>query len=35
MVDVRLTGRWAMHAELEIGSAWVTSLGLRYQGGRP
>lgn len=34
MVDLRIVGRWGMHAELEIGSAWVTSLGLRYQGGR-
>jgi hypothetical protein len=34
MADVRITGRWGVHAELEIGSAWVTSLGLRYQGGR-
>ena len=33
MVDARITGRWAAHAEVEIGSAWVTSVGLRYQGG--
>ncbi len=33
MTDVRIAGRWSVHAELEIGSAWVTSLGLRYQGG--
>ncbi|MFN0253158.1 MAG: hypothetical protein ACKV2T_40165 [Kofleriaceae bacterium] len=33
IVDLRLAGRWAMRAELEIGSAWVSSLGLRYQGG--
>jgi len=32
---VRITRRWGVHAELEIGSAWVTSLGLRYQGGPP
>lgn len=35
MVDLRIAGRWGMHAELEIGSTWVTSLGLRYLGGRP
>lgn len=33
MTDVRLVGRWGVHAELEIGSAWVTSIGLRYMGG--
>lgn len=35
LVDLRLAGRWAARAELEIGSAWVTSIGLRYQGGPP
>ncbi len=35
MADVRVRGRWGVHAELEIGSAWVTSLALRYQGGPP
>lgn len=32
-VDVRVLGAWAARAELEIGSAWVSTLALRYQGG--
>ena len=31
--DVRITGPWAVRGELEIGSAWVSTLAVRYQGG--
>ena len=31
--QVVLTGPWALRAELEVGNAWVGTLGLRYQGG--
>ncbi|MBA3453001.1 MAG: hypothetical protein H0T42_07910 [Deltaproteobacteria bacterium] len=31
-LDLRVLGPWAVRGELEIGSAWVTTLVLRYQG---
>jgi hypothetical protein len=33
--QVAITGPWAVRAELEVGNAWVGTLGLRYQGGAP
>ena len=32
-VDVRIAGPWAIRAEHEFGTAWVSTLALRYQGG--
>lgn len=32
-LDLRVWGPWAARAELEYGSGWVGSLGVRYQGG--
>jgi hypothetical protein len=32
-LDLRLGGPFAFAGELEIGSAWVTTLGIRYHGG--
>ncbi len=34
-LHVRVLGPWAVRGELEIGSAWVSTLVLRYQGGSP
>lgn len=34
-LDLRVLGPWAVRTELEIGSGWVTTLMLRYQGGSP
>ena len=31
--DVRIAGPWAVRAGLEVGSGWVTTLALAYQGG--
>jgi hypothetical protein len=33
--ELRLAGPWAIHGEIEIGSAWVATLGLRFLGGPP
>lgn len=33
--ELRITGPWAVRGELEIGSAWVATLGLRFLGGEP
>jgi hypothetical protein len=33
--DVRITGRWAVTGAIELGSAWVGSLSVRFQGGAP
>ncbi|HSS00113.1 MAG TPA: hypothetical protein VLM79_23815 [Kofleriaceae bacterium] len=33
--ELRITGPWAVRGQLQIGNAWVTTLGLRYRGGRP
>jgi hypothetical protein len=30
-----VTGPWALRGELQVGNAWVGTLGLRYQGGAP
>ncbi|MBC7974195.1 MAG: hypothetical protein H7138_04365, partial [Myxococcales bacterium] len=32
--DLRLIGPWAIRAQLQIGNAWLTTLGFRYLGGR-
>lgn len=32
--ELRVRGPWAVHGQLQIGNAWVTTLGLRYLGGR-
>lgn len=32
--QLAVAGPWALRAELEIGTAWVTTLGLRYHGGK-
>jgi hypothetical protein len=32
--ELRVLGPWAVHGELQIGDAWVTTLGVRYLGGR-
>ena len=32
--DVRVRGPWAVRGQLQIGNAWVTTLGVRYLGGR-
>ena len=32
--ELRVTGPWAVRGQLQIGNAWVTTLGLRYLGGR-
>jgi len=31
--ELRVTGPWAAHGQLQVGSAWVTTLGVRYLGG--
>jgi hypothetical protein len=31
--DVRIHGPWSVRGQLQIGNAWVTTLGLRYLGG--
>ena len=33
--ELRITGPWAVRGELEIGSAWVATIGLRFLGGPP
>ncbi len=33
--QLRVVGRWAVRGELEVGSAWVATLALRFQGGPP
>jgi len=33
-VDVLVAPRWAVRGQVEVGSAWVTTAVLRYQGGR-
>jgi hypothetical protein len=32
-IDMRVFGPWAVHAELEIGNAYLTTLALSYRGG--
>jgi hypothetical protein len=32
--ELRWTGPWAVRGQLQIGNAWVTTLGVRYLGGR-
>jgi len=32
--ELRVHGPWAVRGQLQIGNAWVTTLGLRYLGGR-
>ena len=31
--ELRVTGPWAVRGQLQVGSAWVTTLGVRYLGG--
>jgi hypothetical protein len=31
--ELRVTGPWAVRGQLQIGNAWVTTLGIRYRGG--
>jgi hypothetical protein len=33
-VDLRVSGPWAVRTQLQIGNAWLTTIGLRYLGGR-
>jgi hypothetical protein len=33
--ELRITGPWAVRGQLQVGNAWVTTLGLRYRGGPP
>lgn len=33
-VDVVLDPRWAVHLELDIGNAWLTTVGIRLRGGK-
>lgn len=35
ILDLRIAGPWAVRSEIELGSAWVGTLVLRYQGGPP